>query len=454
MTSAARTAGSSCSGAVTGVAMVAAVVAGIEWIAPSLVLIPLAGHGYEAAGPWLAPAACAFAPYAVAYVLGMGLAARRRTSAAIVLARAAAARVLGFALITPHDRPPARNQRVRLFGGSAPDSLFSAYGRALREHRRSARCPGARRGCPLERWRPPGARARQSCDRQRDGGVGPRRVRRRAGMADTTRHAQASGLQGEAATRTRHTRIAESTPCRAAAARPGRDVAVQGLPPGKAWSHGPRWLAARRRGNPSVDTAARRSYAMSGVLFLLKAGKPVAEGSARLDPEAAHLTEKALLHSVQLVLAAQDKWCSTLPEAVVSAGGDWPNLARAVRSPATWIAARERLVAVASQHREGRFEALARSLQWSALRTLQGRPSMPPLIMPFPSPTMALARAACELIQAVAPGRIDPGGVDRARAALPSALRRGAPHGWRGLCRSDRRRMAQREPARWPLGMR
>jgi hypothetical protein len=185
-------------------------------------------------------------------------------------------------------------------------------------------------------------------------------------------------------------------------------------------------------GTPPVDTAARRSYAMSGVLFLLKAGKPVAEGSERLDPEAAHLTEKALLHSVQLVLAAQDKWCSTLPEAVVSAGGDWPALAGAVRSPATWIAARDRLVVVASEHREGRFEALARSLQWSALRTLQGRPSMPPLLRP--SPTMALARAACELIQAVAPGRIDPGGVDRARAALPSALRRGAPYGWRGLC--------------------
>jgi O-antigen/teichoic acid export membrane protein len=88
-------------GAVTGVTIVAAVVAGIEWIAPSLVIIPLAGHGYEAAGPWLAPAACAFAPYAVAYVLGMGLAARRRTSAAIVLAGAAAAQVLGFVLITP-----------------------------------------------------------------------------------------------------------------------------------------------------------------------------------------------------------------------------------------------------------------------------------------------------------------------------------------------------------------
>lgn len=88
-------------GAVGGVALVAMAVAGVEWLTPNAVLGPLAGHGYEAAAPWLAPAACAFAPYAVAYILGMGLAARRRFSAAVVLAVAAAAQVTALMLVTP-----------------------------------------------------------------------------------------------------------------------------------------------------------------------------------------------------------------------------------------------------------------------------------------------------------------------------------------------------------------
>ncbi len=88
-------------GAVGGVALVAVAVAGVEWLAPNAVLAPLAGHGYEAAAPWLAVAACAFAPYAVAYVLGMGLAARRRSSAAVVLAFAVAIQIGGFVLISP-----------------------------------------------------------------------------------------------------------------------------------------------------------------------------------------------------------------------------------------------------------------------------------------------------------------------------------------------------------------
>ncbi len=197
-----------------------------------------------------------------------------------------------------------------------------------------------------------------------------------------------------------------------------------------AW--GPRGWALGSAAGPPIDTAARRSYAMSGVLFLLKAGKGIVEGADRLEPEATRLTEKALLHSVQLVLAVRGTWCSTLPEAAASAGGDWPALAAAVRRPATWIVLRDRLVAVASQHREGRAEALARSLQWSALRTLRGRPSPPPLL--GPSPTAALARAACELSQAVASGRIDRGRVSRAREALPGALRREAPCDWSDLC--------------------
>jgi O-antigen/teichoic acid export membrane protein len=88
-------------GAVGSVALVAAAVAGVEWIAPSLVILPLAGHAYAGAAPWLARSACTFAPYAIAYLLAMGLAARRRYAAGVVLAVAAAAQLLALALITP-----------------------------------------------------------------------------------------------------------------------------------------------------------------------------------------------------------------------------------------------------------------------------------------------------------------------------------------------------------------
>ncbi len=88
-------------GAVGGVALVAAAIAGVEWLAPSLVIGTLAGHAYTAGAPWLAPAACAFAPYAVAYVLAMGLAARRRRSAAVVLAVACVTQISAFMLVEP-----------------------------------------------------------------------------------------------------------------------------------------------------------------------------------------------------------------------------------------------------------------------------------------------------------------------------------------------------------------
>ena len=88
-------------GGVAGVALVAFVVAGVEWLAPSLVIVPLTGHGFEAAAPWLGPAACAFAPYALAYVLGMGLAARRSRAAVLILAAAAAGQIGALVLVSP-----------------------------------------------------------------------------------------------------------------------------------------------------------------------------------------------------------------------------------------------------------------------------------------------------------------------------------------------------------------
>ena len=88
-------------GVLGGVAAVAAVVATVEWLAPWLVIVPLAGHGFAAAEPWLGPAACAFIPYALAYVLGMALAARRRRAALWVLAAATVVQITGFASLSP-----------------------------------------------------------------------------------------------------------------------------------------------------------------------------------------------------------------------------------------------------------------------------------------------------------------------------------------------------------------
>lgn len=186
-------------------------------------------------------------------------------------------------------------------------------------------------------------------------------------------------------------------------------------------------------GPPPADTAARRSYAMSGLLFLLQAGGPVLAGDVELGSAAARLTAKAVLHAVQLDLAVGGRWAPTLPAAAAAAGGGWPALAAATGSPATWLAAREQLMRAACAHWERRFEAIARSVQWAMLRGLRGRPTLPPLRRP--SPTDALTRAACDLTGAIAPGHLDLDRVASARAALPRAVRRGAPRDWDGLCR-------------------
>jgi hypothetical protein len=188
-----------------------------------------------------------------------------------------------------------------------------------------------------------------------------------------------------------------------------------------------------RGGAPPADSAARRSYAMSGILFLLEAADPVAGGAERLDEGQARLTAKALLHAAQLALAERGEWASRLPEASARLGGHWPGLAAATASPAGWLATRDLLLAPAGGHRETRREGLILSGQWAALRTLRGAPAMPPLR--GPSPAAALARAACELAGAVVPGDLDPRRVARARVALPAPLRRRAPADWYGLRR-------------------
>ena len=189
-------------------------------------------------------------------------------------------------------------------------------------------------------------------------------------------------------------------------------------------------------GAPPRDTAAFRSYAMTGILFLLTAAEPVVGGSERLDPAASHLVGKALLHAAQLELARRRTWATTLPEAVRSLGGPWPLLMVALDSPSSWIAARDALLPDAAAHAETRRETALRSLQWAALRTLGGIPTLPPAR--WPSPAAALTRAACELAAALTPGHVDLAGVARARSALPPRVQRGVGkrEGWRGVAKA------------------
>ncbi|MFL5832174.1 MAG: nucleotidyltransferase family protein [Solirubrobacteraceae bacterium] len=187
---------------------------------------------------------------------------------------------------------------------------------------------------------------------------------------------------------------------------------------------------------PPRDTGAFRSYAMTGLLFLLTAAAPVAGGSERLDRTTSHLVGKALLHAAQLELARRRAWATTLPEAVKSLGEPWPRLMFALDSPSGWIAARDALLPDAAAHAETRRETALRSLQWAALRTLRGIPTLPPVRRP--SPAAALTRAACELAAAIAPGHVDLAAVARARRALPPRVQRsvGESEGWRGVARA------------------
>jgi hypothetical protein len=194
---------------------------------------------------------------------------------------------------------------------------------------------------------------------------------------------------------------------------------------------GPPGWSLDRPGPPPVDTAARRSYAMSGIMFLLEAAEPVTRGAEHLEPPAAHLVSKALLHASQLVLAAQGRWASTLPEAAARLGGDWNELAANTDSCGAWFRAREALVPAAAGHTEGPLEAIARGLQWAGLRTMRGLSTWP--VLRPPSPAASLARATCQLVCALGRGTVDAHTVDLARSSLPGALLRDAPMEWRAL---------------------
>lgn len=189
---------------------------------------------------------------------------------------------------------------------------------------------------------------------------------------------------------------------------PRRRLAGGGMLPFKlrregvvAWA--PRGWRLGPAGTPPADTGARRSYAMSGLLFAL-------EGA----------DAKALLHAAQLELGARGVWRTSLEEAAARLGDPWPALAADPAAPAARAAARDVLVPAARGHRDRRGEAVLRSLQWAALHTLRGRPTAPLA----GSPADALAAAACALADG------DPRG---ARAALPRRLRRRAPTDHAGL---------------------
>lgn len=196
---------------------------------------------------------------------------------------------------------------------------------------------------------------------------------------------------------------------------------------------GPPGWRLDRPGPPPVDTAARRSYAMSGLMFLLDGAEPVTRGAGHLEPPSAHLVSKALLHASQLALAAQGRWASTLPEAAAALGGDWDELAANTDSCGAWFRAREALVPAAAGHAEGPLEAMARGMQWAGLRTMRGLPTWP--VLRRPSPAASLARATCQLVRALGPGRVDAHAVDLARLSLPGSLVPEAPSQWRALAR-------------------
>jgi predicted nucleotidyltransferase len=156
-------------------------------------------------------------------------------------------------------------------------------------------------------------------------------------------------------------------------------------------------------GTPPADPAARRSYAMSGLLFALE------------DADA-----KALLHAAQLELGRRGVWRSSLGSAASALGGAWPVWAGDPAGSAARAAARSVLVPAARGYRDSFAAALVRGVQWAALRTLSGRPTFPL----GRSPANGLASAACALAVGDAAG---------ARAALPRRLRRRAPGDRDGL---------------------
>jgi predicted nucleotidyltransferase len=214
--------------------------------------------------------------------------------------------------------------------------------------------------------------------------------------------------------------------------RPGRSFLVY-----KAFIEG-RILVARRIPSirssllPSDMAAARSSYSVAAIRYLLNELHPEDLAASSLPPSVAHGVRKALLHVAQLELLSKGRYASRLSECLALVEGDigarLSYLAERTEQPDTWFAVRELLFGTARITRPSIHRAVLENAQYAALSWLAGDRRAWRVVVCRQSIPFRLAKAAIALALAVEPG----GAIDQAQV--------GAASGWVApMWRSDAR---------------
>jgi len=181
---------------------------------------------------------------------------------------------------------------------------------------------------------------------------------------------------------------------------------------------------------PLLTAQAARSYALSGLRYLLAHVDPDAPPSGWGSARVAADVRKALLHAAQLRLLAAGRYAPTIGDAALQLNAaeaiELERLAGA-EDLSTW-----RRVAELLQPWVGRHEEQPRSrlpdLQYLALSAISGRQPHPAVLVADRSVRVRLATAVELLVRSVgADGGVDRGHVEAANAILPRHLRSSDP---------------------------
>jgi len=177
-------------------------------------------------------------------------------------------------------------------------------------------------------------------------------------------------------------------------------------------------------GDVRLTPLSTYSYLLTAAFHLLEAAEP-ASTEGRLDPDARHRVVKALLHVAQIRLLRQGRYEPRLEDALRElAAEDLTAAAGGVGRDDGWVRTRDLVLdEVASLSTKLNGVAVA-NLRYVVLAALRGRLRVDAL---FSTQRIdeRLGRAALELLRSVHPsGRIDLGGVARARALLPGSVAR------------------------------
>ena len=186
---------------------------------------------------------------------------------------------------------------------------------------------------------------------------------------------------------------------------------------------------------PPLDSAARFSYLLTALLYLLRdlATERLPDNS--LSAGVAHDTHKALLHLLQLALMERGAYASTVGAALEELGDPHLNrLAAHIQEPEGWVEVRDLILdELARIDSRSSFRAsLSVNARYAALAGLRGRWRLRASLSREPI-DRRLAAIAVELARDVHSSKGPQVGAAAARDAVPHPLRRHAGTSWSSI---------------------